>query len=1637
MDRQALARRRAISAENQSHRSRRGLGGTQSVHFVQEEPMALCGFSACLSAFLRSITTRLRLPTPLLASVLLVSPFAFGQAIPEFSTIETHEYDTINLATLGLQLNVPIRTKAGHIPFSFHLTGTSQITVTQNTQASFFQGGTGLSGSESHLFQTLGNTTNTLCTLPSGNKMSNFYVTDSLGNNHKFLITVGPGNPCAPLTAGAYALADNSGLYLQVTYSGNPTYVLWDVSGNSSSGALDTASYPPLTDPNGNTISTGTDTLGEPGIQVTGGIGAQQTFEWTDALTNPQKVTLNNSPVTQYLAFGCSYDDPSWPTNLPTSILFPDNSTASLTYEKSPLNNAYYTGRLASLTLPTGGTISYTYSGGTNGINCLDGTPATMTRTTPDGQWVYTHVAAITKPTTTVTDPQGNNTVYTFSDITYNLEIERQVYNGAVAPANLIKTVITCYNNVNSSATNCGSSYNFYITEKDVYTAYPGVTGYSAVKTAYIQHGALVYDVKTFDFNATTPTNEKQILYGTGSPSSQGCLPISAHIQDKPCSVTLLDSQHSNAILSQTWNSYDGSGNLIQTWNLVSGSGATGTYLSKQYTYTKGVVQTAADVNGQVTNYTTTSCNNMFVTSQYPTNFASLTTSQAWDCNGGVVTSSTDANSQTTKNKFYIGTVADPFYRPRQDIDELGYITNLTYGYTSSWQGTVDKQFLFNGNASVVETLSTTDSIGRPAISQLRQGPASTNWDTTSRTFDSDGRAYQTSLVCVNEASVACSASTESQTYDALNRPRVHTGTGGDVVTKQYVDNDVLTTLTPAPANENAKSTQKEYDGLGRLKSVCVISSAAGSGPCGQANGGTGFLTTYSYDAAGRLLQTVENAQVSSPQQTRKYSYDLLGRVLSETNPESGTTSYSYDTVSGTNCTSSSTGDMVQKQDANGNYSCYHYDSLHRKTYITYAGPNSNNVSKYFVYDAATVNGIAMSNAAGRMAEAYTCAGSGAPPCTPTITDEGFSYDVRGQMSAYYQKSPNSNGYYNLSATYWEDHSLKTVSGVGLPTLTYGTLDGEGRVQAVSASSGLNPASGVTYNNASTSEPIGALLKVTLGYGDTQNFTYDPNSGRMTSYSASVGATPVVISGTLNWNPNGTLLSNTISDGYNSSDTQVCSYLYDDFIRVAGTTSIPGINCINGSTKIWNQTFTYDPFGNITKSTAGPGLSWACAACYNTANNHYNSTLSPSIAYDADGNLTNDTFHTYAWLADGHVASIVTGGTTSSVTYDALDNKVEESVGAVVREYVSAFGVNAQMQGTTEHATTVDLPGGVQALFSGGSLDRFRYPDWQGTIRAESGPGNRVFYESLAFAPFGERYALKGAPYNVDSFTGKPDQLVSDEYDFPAREEHNGQGRWVSPDPTQGTGNKYVYADNNPLSNVDVYGLETMSIMMNGLEVGTTDPTEMMVAIVLSESHGPASSQTGGQISADDAQQGSDSGVHFWQRVKNCFSGFCGLDNAERAVIQKAVDTQIQNERKVVEKACEQGCFGKSASDIKKLTPQEVDRFYEAVQVAAALVYFRGGASMQFRKIDVSIDPETGLVQPGRGVSVNVDPNNPNVLSRGPHELPQEIPSELEIIHKGKPGHFELAPREPMTPEHYQDLLNQVQQGLKPVGPTN
>src|SRR5205807_1257125 len=135
------------------------------------------------------------------------------------------------------------------------------------------------------------------------------------------------------------------------------------------------------------------------------------------------------------------------------------------------------------------------------------------------------------------------------------------------------------------------------------------------------------------------------------------------------------------------------------------------------------------------------------------------------------------------------------------------------------------------------------------------------------------------------------------------------------------------------------------------------------------------------------------------------------------------------------------------------------------------------------------------------------------------------------------------------------------------PAFFYG-VDGEGRTNSTSASSGQNPVTGTTYNPYSSPPQT----TVNFGSGDSDVFNFDSNTGRTTQYKFNVGSQAVV--GQLNWNPIGTLRSLAITDPFNSANTQTCNYAHDDLTRIASA------NC--GS--IWSQTFSFDSFGNINKA---------------------------------------------------------------------------------------------------------------------------------------------------------------------------------------------------------------------------------------------------------------------------------------------------------------------------------------------------------------------------------------------------------------------------------------------------------------------
>jgi RHS repeat-associated protein len=1339
------------------------------------------------------------------------APVAAG--MPSFASFGGGPADTINLGNLNVHLDIPIISKPGRgTPFVFNLQFDNSMWYPSGPSGNVAWQPVNNWGWAAQSDALLGSATyfmTTTQTCSVDNKLYTMYYgwsyRDTLGVSHPFN-TAGVSNDtnCGsdPATGAA---TDGSGYTISVyavpnsnpqTFNATVTSRLGrqisaPVVGGLASGAM--------TDRNGNQIivstsgntSTYSDTLGINALTEAGVAPNPLALSYTAPGANgtgvPTAVTVNYKQYTVQTTFNCTgiNNYPSTP-NVPLvdNITYGDGSKYTFTYEPTlGGTSGAVTARLNTVTLPTGGSITYSYSGGDgshNGITCADGSAAGFNRQTPDGTWTYAHSESGSAWTTTVTDPLTDQTVMNFQSI---YETQRQIYQGSSSSGTLLQSITTCYN---GNLTNCNTTgVGLPILRRTQTIQFP--SGLQGKQESIYNGNGLQTEADDFDFGSGSPGALLRKTLTTYASLGNG-------IVGQPASVTIQDG--SGNTKAQTTYTYDG-GSLTTTSgtpNHVAVSGSRGnpttiatlvqgsTVLSKGITYyDTGDPDLVTDVNDKITVYAhgSSSCGNSFP--QAVTNISlNLQKSMTWDCNGGVLKTTTDENGQVTTT-----TYTDPnFWRPASVKDPTNAITTYTYSNPTS----VESTLAFNSGNSSVDNLTTLDGLGRSHLQQTRQAPGSTNFDTIETDYDALGRPSRITLPYTGTAGQTnSSAPGQSFSYDAMGRIQVVSDSGGGGTSYRYNQNDVYVNIGPAPTGENAKRHQLEYDALGRLTSNCEITDDSQSGTCGQNSPVTGYWTKYAYDPLGNLTAAAQNAQPNGTSQTRAYSYDGLNRLTSETNPESGTSVYTYDTDSGCGTYH---GDLVKRVDAVGNTTCFAYDALHRQLSATYSGPYAANTpNRFLVYDSATVNGIQMANAKARLVEAYTCIA----PCSSKITDEGFSYSTRGEVSDFYQSTPHSGGYYHINQTYWPHGAPSQLSQlVGLPTISYGGtvgLDGEGRITQVTASSGQNPVTGVTYNNAS--QPV----QVSLGSGDSDMFVYDLNTFRMTQYQFNVNGQSDI--GALTWNANSTLQRLAITDPYDSSDNQTCSYLHDDLTR------LQSVDCGTA----WSQTFNYDPFGNITKSGSS-----IFQPNYSASTNRMTSLpggLTPT--YDSNGNVTNDFLNTYTWDANSRPVIIDAVG----ITYDAFGRMVEQNRSGTYTEiaYATSGQKVALMSGQTLQKAFVPLPSGSTAVYNGSGLAYYRHSDWLGSARLTTTP-SRTVSGDVAYAPFGEAYAQSGT---IDfSFTGQNEDTASTAFDFSARE-YAVQGRWPSPDPAgldavnpsdPQSWNRYAYVMNNPLAGTDPTGMD-------------------------------------------------------------------------------------------------------------------------------------------------------------------------------------------------------------------------------------
>lgn len=1241
---------------------------------------------------------------------------------------------------------------------------------------------------------------------------TNYVYHDSNGTTHPFG-GAGPAvywNECTNSGRIGFTAAnatDQSGYQLTiastyfmeatVTFNGITIANLTQVDGTSAFNALGGS----ITDTNGNV---GPDTLG------TGG------SEWTyPSPTNPANlvgVTVNSTQYSVKTNFACGATWEFGPLNvyLITSVVMADGSSYTITYEQTPGSPGNVTGRIASIHLPSGGTINYSYSGGSNGIVCGEGSPAILQRTTPDGTWTYNRSVSIPylgygqygQPpgpvTTTITDPLLNITVVnSVIGFVGQFELKRQIYQGSTT---LLQTVETCYN---GAAFPCTTATGYPITRKTVRLEIPNSAGLvSQTDTTYSSAG-LVTDVKEYDFGSGGPpatpvrtTHTDYAVLGNG-------------ILNRPSAVTVKDG--SGNIKAQTTYAYDQTAVTPTTGtpNHVSVSGSRGnpttiTYLvqgtttvsqTKTY-YDTGNPLVERDFAGNPTTYAygTASCGNSFPTQI--TDALGHNTSMVWDCYGAVKTSVTDPNQKQTTF-----TYGDPnFWRLTQTNYPDGGSATTTYnlGVVTPWN--IVSTSLINATQTLNKT-TFYDSLGRVTQAQTAAPGGPVLVDTT---YDALGRVHS-----VSNPHYSTSSPTDGITtyvYDALNRtcvavPPDGTAVSGSACPATQPTNDVFTTYsanTTTVKDQAGKSRKSVSDGLGRLSQV--FEDPAGSN----------YETDYQYDTLSNLTRVDQkgNDPNSANWRTRTFTYNSRSQLLTASNPESGTITYTYD----------SNGNVQTKVAPAPNQTgtatvttTFTYDVLNRITQKSYSDGTTPTVK--YGYDAVAPTGctlptLTINNGIGKRTGMCDAAGA-----------EAWSYDITANVGWKLTDKRTTNGV--TKSTIVQNNLAGSAATLTYPSGRIITYAFDAAARPVSAIDSTGP---INYATAASYAPPGALSSLNNGASIVSTYFYNNRLqpcriSVKSSGTAPASCTDATAGNVLDFNYNFSLGTanngNVAAITSNRDPLRSQSFAYDALNRLA--TAQTNATFATGPSKCWGEQFSYDPWANFLSITGSGSPYTGCTqeglSTTATAKNQIS-----GFCYDAAGNLLAQSAPpcpspTYTYNAENQMT--LTGGVT--YTYDGDGRRVKKSTGKLYW-----YGMGGDPLDETDAAGNTNNTSFKEYIFFGGqriarrdssNTVNYYFADHLGTARIVANSSGTVLDDS-DFYPFGgERNYLNSSPQNY-KFTGKERDSESGLDNFGARYFGSSLGRFMSPDPPlldqhiadPQSWNLYSYVRNNPLSFVDPTG---------------------------------------------------------------------------------------------------------------------------------------------------------------------------------------------------------------------------------------
>ncbi|MFQ5346094.1 MAG: RHS repeat-associated core domain-containing protein, partial [Mariprofundus sp.] len=592
----------------------------------------------------------------------------------------------------------------------------------------------------------------------------------------------------------------------------------------------------------------------------------------------------------------------------------------------------------------------------------------------------------------------------------------------------------------------------------------------------------------------------------------------------------------------------------------------------------------------------------------------------------------------------------------------------------------------------------------------------------------------------------------------------------GSVTSRTYHPLGEVGTTTDA----NGNTTSMGYNTLGRLTSITdplgniwsrtydtegIITSR--SDPLGN-------TTNFVSDKMGRITQTTSPLGFVST-----VSYDAMGRVATTTDPLNQITTFSRDargqvtaislpggTISST-ITRNALGEPTSIVDPNGNAWNRSYDTSGRLVSST----DPLGQAKTTTYDNRNrPSVVTFPGALGTQTLGYDAAGNVISINYSDGTVFSFSYDARNDLISANNGGVTPN---NVSRSYDANGRISNSNGIAI------TRDAGERITTMTLAAGRT----VTYAYDANDN----LATVTDWAGGITTFTYD-NAGRLTGM--------------------------TRPNGVNQTNAR------DNDSRLTGI--------IEGA--ISSISLTRDANGQITAATRNVPQAASSATLTGSTQTFDAASQVVGNTYDVLGRRTAAGADTFNWDHASRLTAYTVGGTTAANVYDSLGRRISRTVGANTVDYVWNDGlglpsISVEQRNATDFRYFVHTPAG-DLLYSvdaaTGSRNFYHFDEMGNTIFITDDAGTVI--GSYAYTPFGQLIASTVALDNPFTWQGK--HGIMDEgnglYYVRARYYDANSGRFISRDAKKSiapmTVNPYQYALNNPLSFLDVNGLDPQTI---------------------------------------------------------------------------------------------------------------------------------------------------------------------------------------------------------------------------------